>query len=502
MRIYFFTLLSFFVWAPLLTHAKVVINEVAWMGSADDANAEWLELYNDGAAVELTGWLLSAIDGQPAIALEGTIESQAYFLLERTGDDTVPSVAADEVYTGALGNNGEILELRDANNALVDRVDGSDEWAIGGDNALKYTLQRTQGRWVTAEPTPKQPNHVADDSAVTVPAVTVPEGSAQANSTSDTTHESTAHVSTHTTKQKEITLPPSPEPTLSLDAGPDTIVPVNVPHVWRADVRKEGGKELRTNLVSWNFGDGVTATGKRVEHAYRYPGDYVVTVHAERPLFRPPLNAEDRFVVHAIPLSLTISHADMHYVELTNESTYELDLTSFTLAAGTTYFLLPDATIILPHATVRFSAPVTKLVVLNATIVGLFTPSGVLVATSSAVVAQHGTTNHVAESSSTTAVYAASSTTNGQVTTAAFSGPRTDTVSGNPAPVATNPQVALVAQAYDGVDDTERGEPTFAWYVVGLATIIMTALVAVFLIRREQVAGQEVIEGFEIDSDE
>jgi hypothetical protein len=58
----------------------VVINEIAWMGTATSANDEWIELYNaSSTAISLTDWTLSASDGTPDITLSGTIASKSYF---------------------------------------------------------------------------------------------------------------------------------------------------------------------------------------------------------------------------------------------------------------------------------------------------------------------------------------------------------------------------------------------------------------------------------------
>jgi hypothetical protein len=140
----------------------VIINEVAWMGSSASANAEWLELKNPGSApIDLSGWVLSAADGQPKIYLSGTIPDGGYFLLERTSDETVPGLPADQIYTGALGNVGEILELKDDLENLIDRLDASAGWPAG-DNELKQTMERkTDGSWqnsLAAGGTPKAVN--------------------------------------------------------------------------------------------------------------------------------------------------------------------------------------------------------------------------------------------------------------------------------------------------------------------------------------------------------
>jgi len=59
----------------------VVINEVAWSGSVDAANDEWLELYNNtNAPVDLTGWKILD-DVTSEYALSGVIPANGYFLI-------------------------------------------------------------------------------------------------------------------------------------------------------------------------------------------------------------------------------------------------------------------------------------------------------------------------------------------------------------------------------------------------------------------------------------
>ncbi len=120
----------------------VVIHELAWMGTTYSTSDEWIELHNAGdSAVDLAGWSLVAADGTPTIPLAGSIEAGGYFLLERTDDGSVPGVPADQIYTGALENTGEVLELRDGASGLIDGVDA---WHAG-DNTLKATMSRVPG---------------------------------------------------------------------------------------------------------------------------------------------------------------------------------------------------------------------------------------------------------------------------------------------------------------------------------------------------------------------
>ncbi len=123
-------------------YRAVIINEVAWAGTAASANDEWIELYNPGdSPVDLTGWRLVAADGKPAIALQGTIPPHGFFLLERTDDATVSDIPADQIYTGALSNEGETLYLLDPTGRRVDQVSGSAHWPAG-DATQRASMER------------------------------------------------------------------------------------------------------------------------------------------------------------------------------------------------------------------------------------------------------------------------------------------------------------------------------------------------------------------------
>ena len=106
------------------------------MGTTTSSNDEWIELYNNtSSAIDLSSWTLSAADGTPTITLAGSIPAGGYFLLERTDDTTVPGVVADQVYSGALGNDGENLILRDNTSTTIDQVDCSSGWFAGHNDA-------------------------------------------------------------------------------------------------------------------------------------------------------------------------------------------------------------------------------------------------------------------------------------------------------------------------------------------------------------------------------
>ena len=142
---------------------KVILNEIAWMGTNNSANDEWVELKNISVVpVNLVGWQLLDKENQIQIIFsQETISANELFLLERTDDDSVSEVVADLIYTGALANTNDALYLFDENCQLQDEVLATPDWSAG-DNSSKRTMERkTNLSWQTGANsggTPKREN--------------------------------------------------------------------------------------------------------------------------------------------------------------------------------------------------------------------------------------------------------------------------------------------------------------------------------------------------------
>lgn len=127
------------------SRSGVIINEVAWMGSANSANDEWIELKNiSGGEIDLSGWQMVDLGEQIKIQLSGKLQAGGFYLLERTDDTSVPGVSADQIYTGALSNVGEGLRLFNKDCGLIDEVMAAPDWPAG-DNSYKKTMERSAG---------------------------------------------------------------------------------------------------------------------------------------------------------------------------------------------------------------------------------------------------------------------------------------------------------------------------------------------------------------------
>ena len=156
------------------SHQGVIINEVAWMGTTDDANNEWIELKNISVTeTDITNWQLIDKGEQIKIifaSINGSknIQSNQFILLERTDDNSVPNITADLIYTGALSNTDEGLRLFDGQCNLIDETLANPNWPAGNNTSAteRKTMERDASgfNWHTASVingTPKKENSTA-----------------------------------------------------------------------------------------------------------------------------------------------------------------------------------------------------------------------------------------------------------------------------------------------------------------------------------------------------
>jgi hypothetical protein len=127
----------------------VIINEIAWAGTSASANDEWIELFNPGStSIDLSGWRLTD-DDDIDVALIGNLAPGAYYLLERTDDRTVSDLPAQQIYTGGLSNDGDVLRLLDGTGGEIDVVNAiGDPWPAG-DASGRRSMERLEQGWET-----------------------------------------------------------------------------------------------------------------------------------------------------------------------------------------------------------------------------------------------------------------------------------------------------------------------------------------------------------------
>ncbi|MBP7056952.1 lamin tail domain-containing protein [Candidatus Gracilibacteria bacterium] len=120
---------------------SVIINEIAWAGSADNSTDEWLELYNTTSTnIDLTGWSIDDDSGAQTYELTGTIPSHQYYLLE--SKEIVTSLPGDGTDSLSLSNAGDSLILKDAVGTIIDSVNTTSGPWYAGSNTTHASMAR------------------------------------------------------------------------------------------------------------------------------------------------------------------------------------------------------------------------------------------------------------------------------------------------------------------------------------------------------------------------
>lgn len=128
---------------PSSARHSIIFNEIAWMGSKNSANDEWIELKNvSGKDIDLKGYaILNKKEKINIIFSSYILRTGDFVLLERTDDTSVPYKQADVIYQGALSNSDEELYLFDSSCNIEDYVSANPDWPAG-DNTERRTMER------------------------------------------------------------------------------------------------------------------------------------------------------------------------------------------------------------------------------------------------------------------------------------------------------------------------------------------------------------------------
>ncbi len=132
---------------------KIIINEVAWMGTKNSSDDEWIELKNiSNESINISNWQLIDKDSQIKISFPNKILAPGeFYLLERTDDNSVVGIQADVNFKGAINDANETLQLFDSNCALQDEAKTNNEglWPAGNKEEKRSMERDTDLTWHT-----------------------------------------------------------------------------------------------------------------------------------------------------------------------------------------------------------------------------------------------------------------------------------------------------------------------------------------------------------------
>lgn len=349
-------------WVSLggVVSADVVISEIMYDLEGSDADREWIEVWNNGAtSVDLKNYIfkdfptssnhaLTAVLGGTSVSAGGfaVIASDANkFQTDQTAFSGVLFSA-----NFSLNNIGATISIKPTKDlpASSEVAYVSSQGASGNGRSL----QLVSGVWVEGLPTPGAVN--AEGAPVDPPPT----------DTITTATPTGAVTATSVVPAKKEFVPP---PRITAEIVAKGQVLAGIPAVFESRVLGYSKELITSGRAYWNFGDGASVetmnatmpySGGKLEHIYKYPGEYVVIFNYFSDYYASEPTVSERFIVRAVPADIRISSIGSvvdPYVELYNPTTYELDISKWVIRGARSDFVIPQHTYVLPGKKVVLS---------------------------------------------------------------------------------------------------------------------------------------------------
>lgn len=273
----------------------------------------------------------------------------------------------------SLTDDYGVLSVKSAEGEIQDTVDyglyAKNKIAYNGDkNAPQVSLQKNSlNEWVSAPPTPGS----------NLPTEPLPDEETEISSTNSatTTSASDSQLSNQSVSGSVSGFPV--EPQIFANAGKDKTVIVGAEVTFEGKAYGLKKEPLENARFLWNFGDGIIAEGKMVLHTYKHPGDYIAVLDVASGGY----GSADQLKVKAEPSPLSISSitdGTGYFIELTNKSNIDIDISSWILATGDKIFVVPKNTFVMGGKKLAFLNEVTDLPVSEGDTPELRYPNGTL----------------------------------------------------------------------------------------------------------------------------
>jgi len=195
-------------------------------------------------------------------------------------------------------------------------------------------------------------------------------------------------------------IPPSPNPISTSNSATNSQIKIQitgnnyafagVPTTLKVEALQSNQAELNYGKYFLNFGDGDSKEVKMnglsdtatFNHTYFYPGDYIVTAEYYNNSYSDIPDVTAKVVIDTVPNDITISKVgddQDFFIELSNNTVYDADLSDWILASGAKSFTLPQNTIIQAKKTLMLSSKITSFSVADENTLKLMTPQNELV---------------------------------------------------------------------------------------------------------------------------
>ncbi len=362
-RKYCFILVILFFIFGRIVHADFEITEIMYDLDGTDTDREWIEVKNTGLEpADLSKWYLFSDNSKHTLMPQGdsNVQSGGYAVIAQNISKFKvdwPNYSGsffDSSWTG-FNNETESIALKDPDLNIISPFTYNSSMGGSGDgNSLQYI----NGAWQGAVPTPGVENQTTNNTDNNQNLNTTSNSNPSGVITSSSSISSSSSSVSATKKESD-------NPKITTKIITKNIAVANVPfEIDHTTIGLKKEKIIFGRFV-WNFGDGMKKEGRTsdpFQYIYQYPGDYVVTLSYYNTFFDAKPEAVDRMIMKVIPSGINISsvgNINDPYIELENNSNYEISLMGWKVIGVAHHFIIPDGMVLLPNKKLKLSPRIT-----------------------------------------------------------------------------------------------------------------------------------------------
>lgn len=323
--------------------AQVFISEIMYDPEGGDTAHEWVEIVNKGPVVDLAHSKFvegGSSHGLSVVQGDATLSTGAYAIIADDAqtflNDNVgfSGVVIDSVFS--LNNTtGETVAFKMPDGTVSDTATYTSDIGGAGDG---NSIQKINSAWSAAFPTPGAENNLS---------VTVSSADTQvATSGGVTSVASTIAEPFDTQMYARITIQ---------SGGTVSGAPI----IFTGEAVDSKKKSISDAYYLWAFGDGETGSGKVTSHVFRYPGNYNVVLSVSSKYDIPTVVTRIKILVSPAFLRAMLHDTSSSAVDIVNDSTKDIDLSSWVIEGDYRRFTFPEHTMLLAKSVVTLAPETT-----------------------------------------------------------------------------------------------------------------------------------------------
>lgn len=335
----FSVLFIFFVFNK--ASASVIINEIQLLPT----DARFIELYNNSnSEIDLTGYYIQrkTETGTSFSSLVSStyfenkkIAGNEYFLISRSAMQ-----GSDIVVSNMTLTESNVIQIKNPEGEVVDKIcwgDVSDCTELKASNPAEgKSISRQSNSLVISIPTPGKVNSTSTTED-------------QTENTSNQSENTGSSSNTNTTSSSSASANKIEEKRIQTKISAKSFGFVGLVNNLEASVTGREGETLFYGRYFWNFGDGSSKemkvnTGGSATHTYFYPGEYRVILEYYINDYGEIPDATDEIILKIIPADVLISSVGDEkdfFIELTNNTANEVDISKWMLVSNDKRFVFP-----------------------------------------------------------------------------------------------------------------------------------------------------------------